>query len=243
MNNTRICIVVPCYNEAERLNSGEFYKAVADWDNLDICFVNDGSSDNTMEVLGGIAAGMNGRATVLSLDRNSGKGEAVRRGINHILEGNEYDIVGYMDADLSAPFEEMMRLADIMQSDRSLQTVIGSRKRQGGAEIRRKAFRHYPGRIFAWIIQTVFRLNIYDTQCGAKVFRSALAANVFSEPFISKWLFDVELLLRIKKRYGLQALREVPLKKWVDGGDSRITFHDLLKMPGQIFRIYRRSRK
>lgn len=243
--NDKSCIIVPCYNEAERLRPAEFLRYLEEIPGMDFCFVNDGSMDGTLRLLESLRSKDPGRLHIVDLEANAGKGEAVRAGMNHVLSLGRYGIVGYMDADLSAPGEEMERLSAMLSSDDELVAVIGSRRKTVGSVIRRKAFRHYPGRMFAASVRTLYGMKIYDTQCGAKVFRADLAGKVFADPFISRWLFDIELLLRIKRACpdGLSGIREEPLAVWVDGGDSRIKTSDLFRLPGELMRIKRRYRR
>ena len=96
------------------------------------------------------------------------------------------------------------------------------------------------GRLFATVIAVLFRLNAYDTQCGAKIFRCDMAELAFERPFLSKWLFDVEILLRIRNSYPdyNSVICEVPLNVWQEQGDSRIRFVHLWSMPVQLWKMY-----
>lgn len=87
-------------------------------------------------------------------------------------------------------------------------------------------FRHLTGRVMATYLSLAYRLKIYDTQCGAKFFRVTpeLAATL-AEPFATRWLFDVELLLRLSALHGLpveQLVREEPLERWTHAPESKL---------------------
>ena len=100
------------------------------------------------------------------------------------------------------------------------------------------------GRVFATIVSILFRLNAYDTQCGAKIFTVPVAREIFAQTFHSPWLFDVELLLRIRQRhpdYNV-IVKEIPLDVWEEKGGSKIRFSHLLKMPFELCAIYRKYR-
>ena len=85
----------------------------------------------------------------------------------------------------------------------------------------------------------VLKTPVYDTQCGAKVIEYTIAKQLFKEKFITKWLFDVELLLRMKVNYNLQEnVLEIPLYEWKEKGNSKIKFIDFFKFPFQIIKIY-----
>jgi dolichyl-phosphate beta-glucosyltransferase len=213
-------VVVPCYNEARRLDGAAFL-ALAGTAELEVLFVDDGSTDGTVAVLDGLAATCDG-IRVLHLPVNQGKAEAVRVGLLAALaEGAE--TVGYLDADLSTPPSEYLRLLAVLDGDPALQMVLGSRVALLGSHIERRARRHYLGRVFGTLASASLRLPVYDTQCGAKAFRASAALGAALEvPFISRWVFDVELIGRLRRgarvTAGLPvtAFREVPLEHWSD---------------------------
>jgi hypothetical protein len=83
---------------------------------------------------------------------------------------------------------------------------------------------------------------VYDSQCGAKLFRAEAAPHLFGEPFVTKWLFDVELLARLRDTLGASAsmaAHEVPLKEWVEVGGSKLRMNHLLKVPFDLLKIHR----
>ncbi|MDR0766061.1 MAG: glycosyltransferase [Odoribacteraceae bacterium] len=241
MTSKRNCIIVPCYNEAKRLDAGTFLSFTRREADIDVCFVDDGSTDGTPDLLRLLADQSPGRVHFLRLERNSGKAEAVRAGILHVA--GDYDAVGFMDADLATSLEEMLRLAGIREREGS-PAVIGSRVRRLGVQIDRTAFRHYSGRFFATVVSLLFRLNAYDTQCGAKIFDARVAREIFRAPFLSKWLFDVELLLRLRRLPGepLRHVQEIPLHAWHERPGSKIKPSYLFRVPLELYKIWREYR-
>jgi dolichyl-phosphate beta-glucosyltransferase len=220
-------IVVPCYNEAQRLDGAAFVTFVTRDANLRVLFVDDGSRDTTFQVLDGLRKTAPDRIDVLKLERNSGKAEAVRQGLLKALESGA-TIIGYLDADLATPVDEMARLLQRLRASDAL-VLLGSRVALLGRSIERKPIRHYLGRVFASSASLVLRVSVYDTQCGAKLFRRTPALeSALGEPFLSRWLFDVELLGRILvPRAGLRALKpgeivEEPLLVWRDIPGSKL---------------------
>lgn len=219
-----IAVVVPCYNEEHRLQTNDFVKELSKNPNLTILFVNDGSRDNTLKVIQKICRYYPERALYISLDKNSGKGEAVRRGMLHLLENDSYHIIGFWDADLAVPLSELWGFVDVFRQNPTVHGVIGSRVHLAGRMIERVNLRHYIGRIFATVICLTFDLSIYDTQCGAKLFDRKVLLPVIQEPFSSRWIFDVELIVRISKLSLLDGkkhwlskdswLYEVSVKEW-----------------------------
>lgn len=231
------CIIVPCYNEANRFNSAAFKNFNT---SLDFLFVNDGSTDETIGILNAFTESAH-NFKVLDLSKNAGKAEAIRQGVLSL--DKTYDYIGYLDADLSTPLSEIERLHKIaLESQKTI--LMGSRVKLIGTKIERRLKRHISGRIIATCIDAfLLKLGIYDTQCGAKIIESSLANEIFKAPFKTKWLFDVELILRTKLKYGkdycMQNIVEVPLLIWTDVGESKITFSDILKLPFNFLNIYR----
>jgi glycosyltransferase involved in cell wall biosynthesis len=211
-------IVIPCYNEAQRLDLERLGTLVRS-ERVRLLFVNDGSTDDTGRLL---ATFENSSSTVeiLSLPRNVGKAEAVRLGLVRALELGA-PIVGYYDADLATPPHELLRLLDVLESKPDLSVVTAARVALLGRTIVRRATRHYLGRVFATFAALVLRLRVYDTQCGAKFFRVTpgfVAAT--ARPFRSSWIFDVELIGRLLRGTDsaepvpASAFEEIPLREW-----------------------------
>ena len=104
--------------------------------------------------------------------------------------------MGYWDADLATPLSTIPEFIGKFQSNRALVAVCGSKILRLGASIHRSVFRHYFGRVFATVACNILNILVYDTQCGAKLFRTEHAELIFSEHFISRWFIDVELFAR-----------------------------------------------
>lgn len=235
----KTCIIIPCYNEEKRLKSQVFIDFQSNNNSFHLCFVNDGSLDKTQLVLNQLVQKSKNTSTI-HLKTNKGKAEAIRTAVLKL--GSNYDYIGYLDADLSTPLNEIQRLLEIAINIQK-KVVLGSRIKVLGSSIKRKTYRHVFGRIIATFIdRCILKLEIHDTQCGAKIFEGKLANQLFKEAFKSKWLFDVELFARAKKAYGIAFCKaeilEVPLKQWHDEGDSRITFVDVLKTPFKLLKLY-----
>lgn len=233
----RIRLVVPAFNEETRLDLASFDKFLATAPDVGILFVDDGSKDGTAKLLQSLIRRYPLQAELLSRRENGGKGEAIRVGVlEAIAQGAE--VVGYLDADLAAPLPEALRLVRLIEAgDRDV--IIGSRVRLLGRGIERSFSRHYLGRVFATLASMTLSLPVYDTQCGLKVFNvSPAVGRVFSRPFCSRWLFDVELIGRLslatKPTLGL---REEPLERWQDVSGSRLRLRDFMRAPFELVRI------
>ena len=237
-------IVVPCYNEERRLNLDAFRAYVAEGHEDRFLFVNDGSKDGTLAVLEGLAAEDPQRYAVLDVQPNGGKAEAVRKGmLQAFAEAPTY--AGYWDADLATPLHAIPRFRE--QLTGGVEMVFGSRVRLLGRSIERQALRHYLGRFGATMASLVLGIPIYDTQCGAKLFRvDAETRALFADPFIAGWMFDVEILARfIKGRGGegvTDAIYELPLTEWHDVAGSKVKPSDFPKAFFELASIYLKYR-
>jgi len=241
-------IVIPCYNEASKWPYSEYHEFLEKCpDTLTFLFVNDGSTDNTREKIDELAATFPNNVTTLHMKKNGGKSEAVRQGILLSMAQSNYSYLGYWDADLSTPITEINHLSNKIEKFHEPTLLMGSRvKILGTTNIQRRAYRHYVGRIIATLISKILNIGVYDTQCGAKLIKASDAGKLMAEKFISRWLFDVELLFRIMKLYpedrAEKLIIEVPLNNWIEKGDSKISMAYFLKIPYELFRIYRRYR-
>jgi len=243
-----LLIVVPCFNEEHRLPVAEFERYVAEDPRPRFLFVNDGSSDGTAPMLDALAARHPQRFSVLHLPRNAGKAEAVRQGFLRAFSDGA-TLVGFWDADLATPLDEIPRFLQVLDADKQVMMVFGARIRLLGRNIRRNILRHYVGRAFATVASNYLRLEIYDTQCGAKIFRNVPAVRaVFARPWISRWLFDVEILARWTRQHPRAAslpdwgICEVPLQRWEDVKGSKVKGRDFLKAFGELARIMAKYR-
>lgn len=234
----KCCIVIPCYNEAERLLSAEFRAFVDENPTISLLFVNDGSTDNTLNVLHQMAS--HTQIEVLCLSNNRGKAEAVREGMLEAVK-KDVDYVGFWDADLSTPLSESVRFISYFNTHSSVKIIIGTRLKRLGSNIERTLKRHFFGRIFATFTSNILGLPVYDSQCGAKIFESSLVEDLFNEKFITKWIFDVELLARYRNLVGreqlLNSVVEMPLLEWKEVSGSKISLLYLLKVPFELLKI------
>lgn len=222
---TSVLVVVPCYNEAERLHFDAFAKWTDENSGISFVFVNDGSTDSTGTLLRELVSTSPSRFKLLELSENHGKAEAVRHGVLYALAmGAEY--VGYWDADLATPLDAILDFIAELERNPQLLVVMGARVQLLGRHIVRKPYRHYLGRVFATCASLTLRLPCYDTQCGAKLFRVCKpVAETFKDPYVSRWIFDVEIIARLVARSGVNgrlAIQEYPLMRWEDVRGSKV---------------------
>jgi dolichyl-phosphate beta-glucosyltransferase len=237
-----IMIVVPCYNEELRLPGDRFLKFLCE-SPVRFVFVDDGSRDKTLDVLERLRASKEDRVFVLRSPANQGKAEAVRMGLNFALEKSA-EYVGFWDADLATPLEAIPQFMAVFAARPELDMVFGSRVKLLGRHVHRRTGRHYLGRVFATIVSVMLRLPIYDTQCGAKIFRVRPQTNeLLAEPFSSRWVFDVELIARYIRKLGspqaaAERIYEFPLDTWEDVGGSKVKPFDFFIAVRDVWLIY-----
>ena len=245
MSNQRTVIVVPCYNESKRFDSAAFGLALDTHESLHILFVNDGSTDPTQETLLRFQDRHDERVEIFKLDQNAGKAEAVRRGLLKSLEDlrqwQPY-YVGYWDCDLATPLTAVRDFERYLDANNETSVLLGSRVRRLGARIDRSTIRHISGRMFATCASLVLDLPVYDTQCGAKLFRVGnYLTDALAQPFVSRWAFDVELIGRVSASLGENALAEYPLTQWKDVSGSKLSFKASIAALFSLFRLRRQN--
>jgi glycosyltransferase involved in cell wall biosynthesis len=242
----RLILVVPCYNEAHRLQVDAFRDFRVVGTRVEILFVNDGSTDDTLKVLQGLERQQPDRFSVLNLEKNSGKAEAVRRGMLAALDRNP-DFVGFWDADLATPLAELPSFVNVF-SDPAIEMVMGARVRLLGRDISRHPSRHYVGRVGATLISSSLGLAVYDTQCGAKLFRVGDGTRqLFERPFLSRWIFDVEIIARLVELRGrdgaARSIYELPIMTWRDVKGSKVRSSDFARALRDLWKIHRAYKK
>jgi dolichyl-phosphate beta-glucosyltransferase len=208
--------VIPAYNESARLGATlekvlAFVQACG-WD-AEVIVVNDGSRDDTAEIVRSFAA----KTPVLRLlenPGNRGKGYSVRNGMLNARGG----IILFSDADLSSPIEEAPKLFKAL--DTGADIAIGSRWLRAETQTHRQPLhRQVFGRIYNLILRVTLGLRFKDTQCGFKAFRKAAVQAIFPMQKIERWGFDPEVLFLARKfRFKVQ---EIPVA-WGHSGGTRI---------------------
>jgi glycosyltransferase involved in cell wall biosynthesis len=242
----RAVIVVPCFNEEQRLDRKAFLDFTSE-DRVEFCFVDDGSRDGTFRVLNELQQQDSDRISVMQLEQNSGKAEAVRRGLLAAAE-RKPDFIGFWDADLATPLSEIPSFLDVMKERPEVTMVLGARVRLLGRSISRNPSRHYFGRFGATLISNSLGLAVYDTQCGAKLFRvTDEIVEIFRQPFLSRWIFDVEILARYVRRCGrdvaAKTIYELPIQVWRDVRGSKLKSTDFARALRDLWKIHRTYNK
>ena len=224
--------IIPAYNESERLRVS--LPKVLDYIHqrrlqAEVIVVNDGSTDNTAEVVRQFAA-QNREIHLLANPGNRGKGYSVRNGIMH----GTGDVLLFTDADLSSPIYEADKLFNAIAEGADI--AIGSRWLQAELQTERQPLhRQVYGRLFNLGLRIVLGLTYRDTQCGFKAFTRTAAKTVFSRQRVERWGFDPELLF-LANKLGLRTV-EVPVE-WAHDHASRINpLRDGLNMGVEILAV------
>jgi len=237
-------IVVPCFNEAKRLPVQQFTNFLQHHPDVFIYFINDASTDSTFEVLTTLKLQFKHRIKVLSNEKNLGKAGSVRRGVLYAHEHGNTPLIAYLDADLATSLEECYSYSDYLKNRTKF--VFASRILKIGSVVERKFSRFLSGRIIATFISNILDIKVYDTQCGCKVFTKDLTPVLFDKPFLSKWLFDVELFSRLLRFYGkpaaLALMNEIPVVRWVDQGNSKVKMSYFFRLWYDLYLIRKAHR-
>ena len=212
-----LSIVIPCYNEEERLpRTIEQIERYLDSKDVayELILVDDGSTDGTRLVMD-TAAERNRSVRLEALPQNRGKGRALAEGVA-AAKGSEILVT---DADLSTPIEELEKLQ--AQLDKGAGVAIASRAVRGSrVEVSQPIYRVLMGKAFNLLVQAVLLPGIWDTQCGFKLFRADVAHDAFGRLTTDGFGYDPEVLFRAKKR-GVK-IAEVPVV-WRNSAPTKVS--------------------
>jgi dolichyl-phosphate beta-glucosyltransferase len=226
--------LIPFYNEEKRIEIEKYNELFNDNKSINFFLIDDGSDDNTYETLKILA--LNKKNVLLKRNKyNIGKAETIRNGFLELSQEN-YQYIGFLDSDLATPFNEFLRIKEIAIIN-NLQLVFASRIKLLGNKIQRNRYRHFFSRIVLTIINLIFKLNIYDTQCGCKIFSKEIVDQIFREKFATKWLFDIEIFIRFFKFINTNLIKEVPINEWKEIKGSKIKFIDFMLVPVNIIKL------
>ena len=239
----KICVIIPFFNEENRFSESIFIDFYDNNVDIDFCFINDGSTDRTRLLLSDLTKGKEHRILFINNSKNVGKAASISVAMNKVVLWKNHDYIGYFDADFATPLSEIQLFKKSMRRHPNSYMYLGARIKRLGSNIERKFYRFILGRIIATITSLfILKIDVYDTQCGAKFIQKELVAEIFSKPFISKWLFDIEIFLRIIKIKGVEKTKnnviEIPLNVWKDIDGSKISLSDFIKVPYNLLKIY-----
>jgi dolichyl-phosphate beta-glucosyltransferase len=210
-------VIIPAYNEEKRIGATLeriYTYASASGLDLRVTVVEDGSRDRTPEIVEGLQARFPS-LKLLRLERNRGKGAAVRAGM--MAASEEADFLLLSDADLATPIEEIEWL---LPHAEHTAVVIGSRALDRTLiQVHQPAHREFMGIVYNLFVQAFLLPGLWDTQCGFKLFRAAAAKEIFRDCRTDGFSYDVEALrLAVKRGY---VVEEIPVR-WFHVGESKV---------------------
>jgi dolichyl-phosphate beta-glucosyltransferase len=236
-----IAFVVPCYNESTRFSAAYWREMLDATPDVDWLFVDDGSTDSTNEMLRKFC--QENKSSFLAITSNQGKGNAIRKGFQELLETHQkISYLGFLDSDGAFSISDVQRLISLtaltngVSNESSWDVIISSRVAMAGRQIDRKIARHYLGRILATYLTRGWNDAPYDTQCGFKIFKmNQQLQDSLAYSFKTRWFLDLELILRMEMR-SERPLRiwEEPLVFWADIDGSKITSSHALSILNEL---------
>jgi len=238
---TSLSIIVPAYNEADRLGNslGAIVTYLCDnFPESELIVVDDGSSDKTAQIARQrLDAGVNLRTSLISYKSNLGKGRAVRLG----LLAARGEVALFSDADLSTPISEAPKLIGPIEQG-ECDVAFGSRALDRNLiGVRQPWRREQGGRVFNLVVRLATGLPFWDTQCGFKAFRMSVCRPLIEAATVDRFGFDVELLYLAYKA-GLR-LKEIPVR-WDHNEGSKVNVaSDSLKMLTEVGLIRQQARR
>jgi glycosyltransferase involved in cell wall biosynthesis len=244
-------IAIPCYNEEHRIDIKYWKKIIEENERVIWTFVDDGSRDNTLSIIRDKLSYPN--VSIVSLKKNLGKSEAVRFGMQRIIEVNQSILaIGFLDSDSAFTVSDIRRMVGLSKAKFSdensrIDSLISSRVKLAGRDILRDSKRHYISRVLLTIINWNWREAPYDTQSGFKIFRNSESLKKALElPFQTKWFVDLEIFARIGAMKGPNQIWEEPAEAWQEVPGSKIgwkAYIEILKDILMITKISTKARK
>lgn len=196
MKKGKISIIIPTFNEEEKILS-TINETVKVLDNLgrefELVIIDDGSIDNTYNLVKNRLDIFNGRVKIKKYDINMGKGYAIKYGFNFV--SGEY--VLFLDADMDIQPLHIKRFLDLMDKHKA-DIVIGS-KRHKDSKVDYPIIRKIYSTCYYFLIRILFNLPVKDTQTGFKLFRYSVLKNCLNKIVVKKYAFDLEILVLAKK--------------------------------------------
>lgn len=237
-SSSQLCVVVPVFNEQKRFPFSAFSSHLSSPKSHFFLFVDDGSTDGSLELLQKLAKAWPEQVKVILKTKNTGKADAIREGIMATKQWKAFSHLAYWDADLSAPLGQISYLAEYILGKEEVILVMGSRKPHPSHTISTSWWRFMLGRSFSKLVNFIYQLPYYDTQCGAKILAAAPLFQICERPFITSWLVDLEIILRLKKDFPYKEILEIPLISWSHRKGSKFRVHHIFKIIYDIRKLY-----
>ena len=235
----KFLIVVPFYNEEKRLND-EFILSLLNVTEIDYVFVDDGSKDNTLEILLKRYIGFS-NVGIDSLPCNVGKSEAIRLAWKSTLNSANYEYVGFLDSDGALALEDVLDCLLIAKRSPSIDAIWKSRVGLSGRNIQRSVVRHYISRLIATFFGLADSNLPYDTQCGLKLFKTSNAFKIAVEnPLKTRWFIDLEIYSRLQSLLGNKlVIWEQPCLSWIEIENSKLSLTRSVSLVHEMIFVFK----
>jgi dolichyl-phosphate beta-glucosyltransferase len=236
-----LVLILPVFNEVSR-NSNHFWEDLMSKTNIDLLFVDDASTDNSLDQLKLYSD--NANVGLMRLSRNSGKAEAIRQAfLSEAKQSIKHRYIGYLDSDGAFPSNEIVnhipKAIEKLNNGFSIYSV--SRVLLSGRNIDRRTHRHIIGRMIRTLVGLRHKSLPYDTQSGFKLFwNDAIQGDVMATPFKTKWFVDIEIMIRRKALSNNESyLWEEPAQTWTDIDNSSVNLRSSFQILSDLIQILR----
>lgn len=190
----KVGIIIPCYNEEKRIDAEAFIKFINSKKEYHLCFVNDGSTDNTLSVLNRIKSEMMTKVSIVDMKKNMGKTYAIRAGARYLFNRQSVDYIGYMDADSFSDLNDFEDIVNNIENSDDSPIVFSPISGAGGSK---KGF--LEKLMSKMVVQIIYGSSITDKV--VRLFKRKCAPIVFRKEFENKSSFDIEMMLRLKESF------------------------------------------
>jgi len=242
-----VAVVIPCFNEAKRLNTSFFLKLIEQID-CTLIFIDDGSTDGTDEILRSKFSDLSIDAQIITFLSNTGKATAISKGLEVALKLNKKFLV-FCDADSSISIEDIEKLYRHIKQNDNCDLVSGARVPLSGSDVVRKDFRKWIGRIVATLVSEMTHIAVYDPMSPLKIYRLERFHGIENFKPRTRWLGEVELMFFVfKANKDLFTIDELAINFWRDkeGGhiglrSSMVLTRDFIELRKVIRSLGRKS--
>lgn len=222
--SNKVVIIVPCFNEAKRLNRN-YFETLSNINSTLWIFIDDGSTDNTVQILQELSKKPN--IDFLRISQNVGKSRALAYGMRQAFSlYSEIDWLGFLDSDAAFSKRDVESIISKRDSIGSFDAIYSSRVKLAGRKIQRNKTRHFFARIIATFFGLIWGDIPYDTQSGFKLYRTEkFSDELFLKPFRTRWFFDIEFSMRFSKINNSKLMAwEEPVYSWTDIPGTKLNF-------------------
>ncbi|TGM46498.1 glycosyltransferase [Leptospira biflexa] len=221
MKKNHLSIIIPCYNECNRLPQylDTLMITFQKKSNVDFIIVDDGSPKKEfLKLKENIEHHLsNPKIQLLRYELNLGKGGAIQFGLQ-VAKGN---YVGFVDADGATPAYELQRIWDHIDTHKDIDLIVGSRIPMLGRSVKKSFYRHIANRVFSYYFHKIFKIQMYDPQCGCKIFKKSLYETMREKITDLRWLWDTQLIVLSYRNQ--KKIFEFPID-WNEIPDSKFNF-------------------